>query len=106
MEIMNTELTILISSIAGFLLSIAFAYIPKLKEWYKAQDSTKKAFVMMISLIIVSVGIFTFSCLEMFNLAVTCGKEGIETLFIAFFAALAANQPSYALFVKPFESKK
>lgn len=99
----SQELAVLISAAAGFLLSLAFAYVPKLKDWYSSLDSTSRAFVMMISLLLVSIGVFASTCLGMFNLALSCEKNGIETLLVAFFAALASNQPTYNLLVKPFK---
>lgn len=94
----------LLSSAAGILLSLIFAYVPKLNTWYAKQESQVKSLIMLAALLIVAGGAFGLSCAGWFNMPITCDQAGVEGLATAFILALVANQATYLAAVRPFRS--
>lgn len=90
-----------LSAIAGVLLSLAFAYVPKVKEWYTARQPTEQAGIMAALLVVVAVGAFSLSCAQFVSLNLTCDKSGVSGLVAVLFNALVANQSAYVLLVRP-----
>jgi hypothetical protein len=93
-----------ISSIAAILLSLAFAYVPGIKDWYSAREATQKAGIMALLLIAVAVGAFALACGQILT-GVSCDKSGAIALASNLIAALVANQSAYVLLVRPFKPK-
>lgn len=92
--------------IAAAALSLLFGYIPGFKDWYEKLDTApKKAAVMGVMLIAVAAGSFTLSCAGLVNLGVVCTKPGAIEFVLVVFQSLAVNQGTYALFVKPYQSR-
>lgn len=85
---------------AGILVSLAFAYMPKLKTWYDAQGDNK-GLVMLAALALVAGAAFGFSCAGWFDVPVTCDKPGLESLLVLFIKAVVANQATFLTVVKP-----
>lgn len=85
-----------LGAIAGVVLSLAFSYIPGVKDKFAALDSTKKSLVMGGLLLLVAIGALAFSCA---NLVVTveCSQAGLIGLINTFIAALVANQAAYLI---------
>ena len=52
----------LLVMIAGVVLSLAFGYVPGLREWYAALDGVRKAQVMACVLLASAVGVFAAAC--------------------------------------------
>ena len=52
----------LLVMIAGVVLSLAFGYVPGLREWYAALDGVRKAQVMAGVCLASAVGVFAASC--------------------------------------------
>ena len=95
-----------LASVAGVLLSLGFAYIPKLKDWYDLQDAQRKAQVMAAALILVAGGAFGLACAQLAALTgvvITCDVVGAVSLIKVLIAALVANQATYLLMVRPFK---
>lgn len=95
-------------SIAAVILSLAFAYLPGLREKYDQLDAAGKARVMGASLIIVAVAVFVLACanvLVLFGLEVACTPASAVQLFQLLIAALIANQATFQLAVRPFQAK-
>ena len=90
---MNSEQ---LAAVAGLVLSLAFSYVPGLSDWYGALEATRKRLVMAGLLLVVTVGVFGFSCGGLANI-VTCDKAGAWALVNAFIAALVANQATYQI---------
>ncbi len=93
-----------LGSIAGIILSLAVAYIPKLREWYAAKDAQGKAQTMGILLVVSALGVFGLSCASVFSL-VACTVAGAKELLGVLIAALVANQASFLLLVKPYQKE-
>lgn len=92
-----------LAQIAGVILSLAFAYIPGIKERYDLLEATQKASVMAGLLILVALGAFAVSCGGLYNVGITCDKAGAVGLIQVLIAALVANQGTYVLLVKPYQ---
>lgn len=92
-------LTILAASV----LSFAFGYVPKLKDWYDALEATHKRLVMAGLLLAIAAAIFGLSCWQIvppeYQLT-TCDSAGFVALVRAYVLALAANQGTYMLLVR------
>lgn len=90
--------------IAAAILSLLFGYVPGLKDWYEKLDTApKKAAVMGIVLIVAAAGSFALSCANLVDIGVVCTKPGAVEFVLVVFQALAVNQGTYALFVKPYQ---
>ncbi len=102
---MPTNITLspeLLAVIAGTLLSVAFGYIPKLKDWYSAKDPQTQAAIMGLLLLVSVIAIFLANCgafLVVVNL--TCTKQGAVDALWYFFYALMANQGTFMIAVSP-----
>ena len=90
------DLPSLLASIAGILLSLAFAYVPGLSDWYANQTAQIKSLVMLLALIGAAFGSYAASCWQLFDIpGLTCTEGGARVLVSAFIMALAANQSTY-----------
>jgi len=90
----------LLVMIAGVVLSLAFGYVPGLREWYTALDGVRKAQVMAGVLLVAAAGVFLAACYSPWVFA-TCDETGFWQLVELFIAALIANQATYQIAVKP-----
>lgn len=93
-----------LSQIVGIVLSLAFAYIPGVKDWYDLRSKTEKAAIMAGLLIVVALGIFGASCGQLVSVGITCDKAGAVGLVQILIMALIANQSAYVLLVKPYRA--
>lgn len=94
-----------VASLAGILLSLAFAYAPGVKGNFEALAGEKKALVMLIALFAVSAGAFGLACVGWFSVPVTCDQAGAEALVKYFVQAAITNQATFLVAVKPFQNK-
>lgn len=85
-----------LSRFVGVLISLVFAYVPGLSEWYAAQDGTRKRFVMLAALAVACVAIFGASCAGWTD-QVACTQQGASGLFRIAFDVVMANQATYLL---------
>lgn len=97
-----------LASIAGVVLSLLLAYIPKLSDWYNTKDTAAKARIMGGLLMLTALGIFGLSCAHVITVAalaaaVSCDKAGLLELMQILIAALIANQATFMLAVRPFK---
>lgn len=86
---------------AGVLLSLAFSYLPKLRDWYAVQSGDTKRGVMLGSLFVVAAGMFGAGCLgysaPLELPAVSCDQAGVLDLIKILFNAAIANQAAFLL---------
>lgn len=94
---MDDNLLVLVS---GVLLSLAFGYVPGLRDWYGALDSVRKAQIMALLLLVAAVGVFVAGCYSPWQ-AVTCDETGFWALVELFVLALIANQATFLIAVSP-----
>lgn len=89
-----------LASVAGVVLSLVFAYVPGIKDWFDLQVPQRKAQVMGLALILVAGGAFGLACIPT---AITCDVPGLVEVVKVLIAALVANQAAYLLLVRPFK---
>ena len=97
----------LLVAIAGGILSLALAYVPKLKDWYEKKTAEQKAQIMGALLVLVTLGVFGLACanlLVLFGLEVACTAASAVQLLQLLLVALAANQAVFSIAVRPFKS--
>ena len=85
-----------LGSIAGVVLSLAFSYIPGVKNWFDSLESSVKQAVMGGLLIVVAGAIFGLACGGV-TPVVECTKEGALGLVAVLIQALIANQATYLI---------
>jgi len=85
-----------LSALAGVALSLAFSYLPGLREWFAGLDGVRKRLFMAAMLLAISVSVFGLSCAgALAGPGVPCEKRGALDLLWAFVAALVANQATF-----------
>lgn len=93
------DLDVLFPALAGSLMSLLFAYLPGLADWYARLDGTRKRLVMLAGMVVVALGYAGLGCApfgELFGVPATvCSDLGLATIARAFVAALVANQSTY-----------
>lgn len=90
-----------IAVVAGIILSVAFEYLPRVREWYDNLDSTTKKLIMLGLGFVVVAGAYGLSCAQLFGVAdFTCDAEGAQVAIQAFIKFVLANQTFYALILK------
>lgn len=93
----------LIASVVTILFSLAFAYVPGVKNWYSALESERKAAIMGLVILLVGAGAFGASCGGFVRLeGISCTQTGVVALVQTVLFALLASVGSYTLLVKPF----
>lgn len=90
-----------LGSIAGIILSLGVAYIPKVRDWYNGFDAAGKAQVMGGLLVVSAVGVFAYGCIP--ASLVPCTLAGTKELLSVLIAALVASQSTYLLAVRPWQ---
>ena len=89
-----TETTL--ASLAGIVLSLAFSYIPGLRDKYAALTADYKRLVIIVALLLASAGIFAAGCAG-YTAKVTCDMAGAQVLLGYFITSALANQSTYML---------
>lgn len=85
-----------ISMAAGVLISLAFSYVPGLKDKFQALTPDYKRLAMLLALLIVSLGSLGVACLGRYD-GLTCDNDGLWRVIEVFILAAIANQTAYQL---------
>jgi len=85
-----------LSAIAGAVLSLAFSYVPGVKDWFEGLLSGQKQAIMGLLLLGTAGAVFGLSCGGVLDWVV-CSKEGVLGLVDVLIAALLANQTAYLI---------
>lgn len=85
-----------LSRAAGVLLSLVFAYVPGLSDWYQTLDGTRKRVVMLGALALTCVLLFGASCAGWTD-QVACTQQGASGLLRIAVDVFIANQTTYLL---------
>lgn len=97
---MDNNLSDILLYVAGVVLSLAFTYLPKLKDWYDRQSGSK-AMIMLGVIIFVAVAYFALGCIQALaskiGILVTCTTDGAITVLLAVVKIIVANQATYLL---------
>lgn len=87
-----------LSAAAGIVLSLAFSYTPKLKDWFNGKDLTTKRLIMLLLLVVVTAGALLYKC----GVAdAACITANWHDYAVALVAAAITNQTTYQLSPQP-----
>ena len=90
---------------AAVLISIAFNWLPKLKDWYTVQDDNAQRLIMLGVLALSAGVVFGASCtgfqIPGIVYSGTCDTEGAKALGQLFINAVAVNQVAFLVLPKP-----
>lgn len=89
----------LLAALAGAGLSLVFAYVPGVRDWFARLQPDQRRAVMGLAIIVAAIGALGASCVSLYN-AVTCDKDGALILMQCVVSALVANQSVFTLAVK------
>jgi hypothetical protein len=93
----NSVLSVdVLAGLAGTLLSLAFNYIPGLREKYAGLPEVKKSWIMALALLAAVGLVIGTSCLNLWVLT-PCTKIGILDVLKLLGIALVTNQSTYKL---------
>lgn len=95
----------ILASVSGVLVSLLFAYLPGLRDWFDGLDGTYKRLVLLASGLVTAGAIFGLSCanIDLLGVMVTCDKVGALECVRAFILFAVANQSTYTLLPKQYE---
>lgn len=85
-----------LSAAAGIVLSLAFSYTPRLKDWFGAKDATTKRLIMLLLLVVVTAGALLYKC-GLAEGAPLCVTTNWHEYAVALVAAAITNQTTYQL---------
>jgi L-lactate permease len=94
--------------LASAVLSLLFAYVPKLSDWWDTLEAKAKALGMALLLLLVAVSIYGLACYSGAPFAglPTCEAGlgwNLAEIFVLALLGLAGNQGTYLLMVRPFK---
>ena len=97
----------IIVALAAALLSVAFGYFPKLRDWYEGCSAEAQGGIMLGLLALLSFGGFLPVCFGWFigDIPLTCDKAGVEYAVKLFVIAIAMNQGIYLTHVKHYTAR-
>lgn len=90
---------------AAVLLSVAFNWLPKLREWYGAQPDNTQRLVMLGALVMAALALFGAGCsgfqIPGVTYSVACTADGAKELGQLFINAVTVNQIAFLILPKP-----
>lgn len=90
----------LVAALAGLALSIAFSWVPRLKDWYDAQSATGKRGVMILATVMAALLVFALGCAGVVQ-GVDCSSQGARDLATLVLYAVVTNQTAYSILPQP-----
>jgi len=88
---------VVLASIAGVVLSLAFSYIPGLNVKFAALEPTVKRLIMLGLLAVVAGAVFGLGCVHILVVQLTCDQAGAVQLVFIFISAVMANQAAFVI---------
>ena len=85
-----------LSAAAGIVLSLAFSYLPGLRQWYADKDDETKALLNLGSLVVVGLFAFGVSCAGIQSV-VPCTQPGAWAIVQAIFWAAVGNMTTHGI---------
>lgn len=99
---MDLEISTLIATTGGAVLSLVLAYLPGVKGWWESLDSEQKRAALGVLYLCIAAGLFVPACFGG-PAVVACDTSSIWPVIGAFFAALVGSQGMYVFL--PDETK-
>lgn len=87
----------MLGGIAGIVLSLSFAYIPRMNVKFAELTPETKRLIMLGVLLVTSGAIYGLNCGGVISTGVTCDRAGIIQLGSIFLYAVVLNQSTYGL---------
>ncbi len=87
----------LLGGLAGIILSLAFAYIPGIRNRYDPLPNATKQAIMGALIVVAALGTFGASCAGIVDVGLTCDKAGAIGLLGVMFSTLIGNQAMFPL---------
>ncbi len=88
----------LLAGIVGMILSLLFAYVPKLNTWYAALETDVKKSIMALAMIVAGVLVYILACVPALGFPfVACPAGGVWSLLTIVVSALIANQATVSI---------
>lgn len=92
----------IILGLAAMILSLTFTFLPFLRVKFGGITSGQKAWVNMVSVIVLAAVMFGLTCLKWISIEnLVCTKVGLQTLAIDIFVGVMANQATFLASSKP-----
>jgi hypothetical protein len=85
-----------LAALAGVILSLAFSYVPGLKDWFEKLDGNYKRLIMLGVMAAVVLVIFGLSCTRLLS-TFQCSWLGAWDMLYLLILAAVANQTAYSL---------
>lgn len=89
-----------LSLVAGTVLSLAFSYIPGVRNWFMGFDPVIKRLIMLALLALATGVVYGLSCLGWgfaWGITLSCDQSGLLGLIEQFVVAIIANQSIYVI---------
>jgi len=92
----------LIAGVVGIAMSLAFDFLPYVKDYYgKLEPGQKRLVATGLGLGVVA-AVFGLSCGNLFSISeFTCDQAGVEAAVAVWLTYVFTNQTTYGLIVKP-----
>lgn len=91
-------------ALSGVVIALVLEYFPKVADWYNAlADNVQRLFVLGSGLVVV-LGAFGLTCLEILTLPWLCTWLGLYDALLAYVAFIFASQAAYLVLPKPDRS--
>ena len=88
-----------VTAFVGILTSIAFEYVPGLKDWYGGQKDVYQKLIMLGLGAVVVGGAYGLSCAQAFSVdTFACDWTGGQQAILVYVAWLGGNQGTYSIF--------
>lgn len=89
----------ILATLLGVVMSLIFAYLPGVKDWFDSLDSRWKPLVNLGALLLVTAGRLVWLC----KADLACMQAELPAALMAFLTALVSNQMTFTFAVKQFK---
>jgi len=86
-----------ISAMAGAVLSLAFEYLPWVKDWFEKLSEIQKRYIMIGLMVGVVAVLFGYGCVLPLKQVWACDAYGAGEAIVALLSAIVANQGIHLL---------
>ncbi len=91
-------------ALSGVIVALVLEYFPKVADWYNALADNIQRLIVLGSGLVVVLGAFGLTCLEIIALPWVCTWPGLYDATLAYVAFIVASQSAYLVLPKPDRS--